>query len=62
MKQYFRIEEVAEILSRSKRSIYRYVRDGKLRAERLFGRLWICDDSLQKFIKREQRVCKGKKV
>jgi excisionase family DNA binding protein len=53
MNNIYTVEEVASILKLSKRSIYTYIKDGKLKAK-LIGNKWrITEENLNKFMQIE---------
>jgi excisionase family DNA binding protein len=53
MKQFLKVTEVAENLNASRRTVLRWIREGKLRAVRHGdGRLWrISEDDFRRFAK-----------
>jgi excisionase family DNA binding protein len=54
-RRFYSVDEVANILSVSSRTIRRWTEDGKLRAHRFGGVVRISHDDLQDFIARHER-------
>ena len=55
-KGLYRISEVAEIVGKSRRQIYRYIESGELRAVRKFGVLFVPMDEIVDFVPDEKSV------
>ena len=49
-KTYYDIPELKKILKVCKRTLYNWIRSGKIKAHKVGGRYLISDEELQKFI------------
>lgn len=57
MEEYLRIEDVAERLNLSYKTVFRYIQDGKLKATKI-GHWRISEEDLQEFIERSKNLQK----
>jgi excisionase family DNA binding protein len=48
--QLYTLEEVAALLEVTTRTLYTYIKDGKLKAQKIGGRWKISEENLKKFI------------
>ncbi len=48
--KFYSLEEVAEIIQVSRRSMYNYIKDGRLKANKVGGRWIVSEEQLQNFI------------
>lgn len=46
----YTLEEVMEFLHTSRRTLYRYIKDGKLKAVKIGGRWKVTDEALKDFL------------
>ena len=51
--QFYNLKDVAQILSVTERTLHNYIKDGKLKAQKIGGKWKISDENLNKFINGE---------
>lgn len=51
--KFYSLEEVSEILDVTVRTLYRYIKDERLKANKVGGRWLVTQENLEKFIKGE---------
>lgn len=51
--KFYGIRDIAQGLKVTERTVYNYVRDGKLKAVKIGGKWQVAEDNLRKFLKGE---------
>ncbi len=52
LRELYLVEEVAQILRMGKRTLYEYLKDGRLKAKKIGGKWTIKEEDLREFINR----------